>query len=142
MKEPVFVDLAVKQIFDNFPSKVRKNLLFIRSLVFEIADENACVGELQETLKWESPSYITHSPKVGTTLRLSKVRSEENKIALSVHCQSSLIGEFKAVYPELEYDGNRSLIFDVDEALPVSTIEHFISLALTYHYRKKRGIGL
>ena len=142
MKIRSFKDVNVERTFAVYPKQISNHLLGIRELIFSIAEKTIEIGELEETLKWESPSYLTRHPKSGTTIRLSGLLSNENKYAISVHCQTTLVSEFKELYSELEYDGNRSLIFDVRKEQPTEVIEYFIYLALTYHYRKKRGIGL
>ncbi len=137
-----FQNIEIKNIFNAYPKTVKDKLLFFREIIFQIADESNEIGKIEETLKWENPSYLTHSPKSGTTIRLSKVRAYDDKYAISVHCQTSLVSEFKEIYPELEYNGNRSIILNVSHELPLAKIRHFIFSALTYHYRKKHGIGI
>ena len=135
--DAAFGNAQVKLIFDSYPQKIRDKLLFLRTLIFKIAEESEEVGVIDEMVKWDSPSYLTQKPKSGTTIRLSRIKQSDTKFAISVHCQTSLIGEFKLVYPDLKYDGNRSVIFDVNAKLPIAAIEHFVYLALTYHARKK-----
>ncbi len=142
MKYREFQNTEVKSIFNTYPKTIRDKLLFFRELIFQIADELDEVGKIEETLKWENPSYLTHSPKSGTTIRLSKARASNDKCAISVHCQTSLVSEFKEIYPELEYDGNRSIILNVNNEVSPLKIRHFIFSALTYHHRKKHGKGI
>ncbi len=142
MKYRAFKNPEVESTFDSYPGKVREKLLYIRERIFQLAEESDEIGEIEETLKWENPSYLTYGPKSGTTIRLSELRSDGERYAVFVHCQTSLVSEFKEMYPKLTYDGNRSIIFDINHEMPLETIEHFIYLALTYHYRKKHGIGI
>ncbi len=137
-----FKQQDVKRVFDTYPKKIRQHLLVLRELIFDIAETHAEIGVIDEALKWDSPSYLTTQPKSGTTIRLSAIKGVVDKIAISVHCQTSLIAEFKVVYPDLEYDANRSIIFHASTSLPLDVIKRFIYLALTYHYRKKHGIGI
>ncbi len=137
-----FQNTNVENTFNAYPKNIKQKLLFFREIIFQIADEFDEIGKLEETLKWESPSYLTHSPKSGTTIRLSWVRTDNDKCVISVHCQTRLVSDFKEIYPELEYDGNRSLIVTINNKLPLEKIRHFIYSALTYHYRKKHGIGM
>ena len=129
-------DSEVEKIFNTYPKNIRVRLLGIRDLIFQVAEETDAVGDIIETLKWETPSYMPHSPKSGTTIRLSPLRDQPDKFTVSVHCQTNLISEFKAQYKKLEYQGNRSIIFDVNQSSPIEAIKHFIYLALTYHCRK------
>lgn len=142
MKYREFKNKKVKGIFSDYPKNINDKLLFIRELIYRIAEDHDEIGEIEETLKWDNPSYLTSKPKSGTTIRLSKIQAYDNKCAISVHCQTSLVSEFKEVFPKLNYDGNRSVILDINKKLPIKAIKHFIYLALTYHYRKKHGIGI
>jgi len=47
-----FVDAAVEAVFDASPAQVRKRLLALRRIIFEVAVSTEGVGELEETLKW------------------------------------------------------------------------------------------
>ena len=135
-----FKNNNVKTVFDAYPVTVKKKLLFIRQLIFDIASESDDIGELEETLKWHQPGYLTSKPRSGTTIRLDYI--ESSQYAIYVHCQTTLIAEFKEVYPELDYDGNRAIIFNSKNKLPLKAIKHFIYLALTYHHRKNLEIGI
>jgi len=142
MKYRRFPNPEVKEIFSAYPEIVKDKLMFLRELIFQVAEENDEIGKIEETLKWGDPSYLTSAPKSGTTVRLSSVRAHDKKFAISIHCQTSLMSDFKEIYPELEYEGNRSIIFDVGTDFSKETVRHFIFLALTYHHRKKHGIGV
>jgi len=142
MKNYQIKNTNVKNTYASYSKKIRDKLFVLRELIFKIAEESEDVGQIEETLKWDNPSYITFSPKSGTTIRLSQDSVLKEKFRISVHCQTSLIAEFKEIYPQLEYDGNRSIIFDINKKLPKNAIEHFIYLALSYHSRKKLGIGI
>ncbi len=137
MKHRKFDNQGVKKAYSAYPKKIRDKLLVLRNLILQIAEESEEIGEIEETLKWGTPSYLTHKPKSGTTIRLSEALAGSGKYAISVHCQTSLVSEFRDMYPELEFDGNRSVIFAANTELPLETATHFISLALTYHRRKK-----
>jgi hypothetical protein len=56
------------------------------------------------------------------------------------HCQTNLIDPFREIYPELEYHGNRAIVFDDGEKIPVKKIRHCILLALTYNIHKTKKI--
>jgi hypothetical protein len=142
MKYRDFKNMDIKKVFRDYPTDINERLLFLRELIFSIAEENSEIGEIEETLKWDNPSYLTTKPKSGTTIRLSGLQEQENNYAISVHCQTTLISEFKEVFPNLKYDGNRSIVLDICKKLPLEAIERFIYLALTYHYRRKLGIGI
>ena len=49
-----FGNSQVAAVFDAYPKEIRKKLMFLRQLIFDTASETEGVGELEETLKWES----------------------------------------------------------------------------------------
>ncbi len=108
----------------------------IRELIFEIAESNPEIGEIEETLKWGEPSYIPSKTKSGTTIRIDhKADKEENGIF--VHCQTSLIDDFRSQYEDrFKFDGNRGIIFSESEEIPLAELKGFIKAALTYHLNK------
>jgi len=141
-----FKNNSITKIFNSYSPAIKSNLLLIRQCIFDVASENEEIGELEETLKWEQPSYLTSNPKSGTTIRLaaidSKLETKSTEFGIYVHCQTTLIAEFKEMYPELKYDGNRAIVFNSSKKLPIKKIKYFIYLALSYHHRKNLGIGI
>jgi len=118
---------------------VKKKLLFLRQLIFDVAAETEGVGQVEETLKWGQPSYLTVSPKSGSTIRIDQVKSQEGQYAMYFHCQTTLVDTFKEIYAnEFRFEGNRSIIFNVGDQVPVQALSHCIAMALTYHLDKKR----
>lgn len=124
---------AVADVFKQYPSEMRKKLLFLRTLIFETASE-LNVGEVEETLKWGEPSYIT---KQGSTIRMDwKPRAPEH-YALYFNCKTTLVETFEALYGNLFcYEGNRAIIFTRLELIPVKQLKHCIGLSLQYHRLK------
>lgn len=55
------------EIFASYPDNVRDKMLFLRALVIKTAEETVGINELEETLKWGEPSFVT---KNGSTLRM------------------------------------------------------------------------
>ncbi len=114
---------------------LRDPLLHLRDLVFNVADATKGVGEIEETLKWNVPSYLTHNPKSGTTIRLGPGRSED-QYGLFVHCQTTLISTFREMYPrEFSYEKNRAILFGMNDKIAEEELRHCISMALTYHLK-------
>ena len=140
-KQPVlesFEDPAVADAFAAFDDGVRPRLLELRELIFETARGTDGVGPIRESLKWGQPSFLTVKPKSGTTIRIDRDRSGEGDVALYVNCQTSLVSDWRALYPHLKFGGNRSVHFRAGDPLPENEICHMISMALTYHVKKKR----
>ncbi len=136
MKNQTFDHLVVEKIFQSYPPKIRKRLLSLRQIIFETA-EQLDVGELEETLKWGQPSYLTKS-KSGTTIRIDQLQSYENCYAIFFHCQTSIIERIKQNFTDqFTYEGNRAIIFNLQDEIPVDSIKYCIEMGLRYHLDKK-----
>ncbi len=140
MKQNAFANPQVAAVFDAYPAEMRGKLMTLRQLIFDTASQTDGVGELEETLKWGSPSYLTATSKSGTTLRIERRKSRADEYAICVHCQTNLLDQFQERHGNaLTYDGNRGVVLDAHDDIPVAELSYFIYLALTYHLRKKRG---
>lgn len=129
-----FKNKAVKNIFDNYPNGIREKMLLLRELVFETASEIEDTGEIEETLKWGEPSYIV---KGGSTVRMDWKSKNPTQYAMYFNCNTKLVDTFKETYKgKFKYEGNRAIVFDVKEKVPVKELKHCIELSLTYHSRK------
>jgi hypothetical protein len=132
-----FEDANVAAVFDGYPRPVRAKLMRLRQLIFDTAAGTEGVGKLTETLKWGQPSYLTENSKSGTTIRIDATK--DGRYAMYVHCQTNLIERFRQRYPDaLAYEGNRAVLFEASDDIPVGELKHCIAMALTYH-RAKRG---
>ena len=127
----------VTAVFEKYPHPIRQRLLRLRELILETAVATPGVGEIVETLKWGQPSYLTVKPKSGTTIRIDAHNVEQAQVGIYVHCQTSLIDTFRQQYPALTYDGNRAIIINAQDELPLEQLGQFIAQALTYHHNKK-----
>ncbi len=126
-------------VFESYPEKVRQRLLFLRQLILETAAETDGVGELNECLKWGQPSYVTGITKSGSTIRIDRIKAEQDQYAMFFHCQTTLVSTFRKMYgDDFVFGGNRSIIFERDEEIPVEKLKTCIALALTYHLDKKK----
>jgi Domain of unknown function (DU1801) len=125
--------------FSAFPKPVGDRLLALRQLIFDVAKKTPGVGKLEEALRWGQPSYITPETGSGSTIRIDHIKNEPTKYAIYFICTSGLIEDFKELYRgKMKFEGNRSIVFDVADRLPEKALRHCISLALTYHLRKKQ----
>ncbi len=130
----------VAAVFDAYPKKVKPKLMFLRQLIFDVAAKTNGVGDLEETLKWGQPSYLTTETKSGSLVRIDQIKSQEGKYAMYFHCQTTLLDTFKEMYRGVfEFGGNRSIIFNAKDKVPVKELRHCISMALTYHLNKRQG---
>ena len=129
MKESVFESKQVQQKFSSYPLKMQEQLLFLRQLIFDSSDK-----QIKETLKWGEPSYLCAH---GSTIRIDYKEKYPNQYAMYFNCKSKLVDTFKEIYPaEFIFEGNRAIIFKVDEKINISALKNCIGLALNYHQIK------
>jgi len=127
-----FTNADVAAVFESYSTPIKKKLLFLRQMIFNVAAETEGVGQLEETLKWGQPSYLTVKPKSGSTIRIDQVKSHEGQYAMYFHCQTTLVDTFKEIYAnEFRFEGNRSIIFNLRDQIPMQALSHCISLDLT-----------
>lgn len=132
-----FGTAAVAAVFAAYPGALKKKLMSLRELIFDVAAKTEGVGPLDETLKWGQPSYLTSESGSGTTVRLDRLKSGE-RYAVYFHCQSGLVESFRAIYPDtFRYEGKRAIVFKTGERVPVRALRHCLGLALTHHLRRK-----
>jgi hypothetical protein len=125
--------------FSVYPKPVRTKLLALREMIFDVAKKTLGVGKLEEALRWGQPSYLTPETGSGSTIRIDHIKNEPDKYAMYFICTSGLIEDFKELYKdEMKFVGKRSIVFDIGDRLPEVALRHCISLALTYHLRKKQ----
>jgi hypothetical protein len=135
-----FADSAVARVFDGYPPAIRRRLLALRALIFKTAAATDGVGELEETLKWGEPAYVTSKSGSGSTIRIDWKRSSPSQYAMYFHCQTNLVETFRTVFPrDFTYEGNRAIVFDAAGKVPRDALVFCIAAALTYHQKKKTG---
>ena len=138
MEETRIEDPQVADVFNKYPTQMREKLMFLRQLILETASATEGVGELEETLKWGEPSYLTPKTKSGSTVRINWKKTDEDQYAMYFKCTTNLVETFREKYPtQFRYGGNRSILFHMDDEIPVKELRDCIALALTYHLRKK-----
>jgi hypothetical protein len=131
-----FTDRNVARVFDAYPETVHAKLMTLRAMILETAARLDGVGPIEETLKWGQPSYLTTQSGTGSTIRIDREKSD-GRIAMYFHCQTDLVATFRELYPtQMDYGGNRSILFDAKAKIPEKALRHCIGLALTYHARK------
>lgn len=135
-----FKNPNVAEVFRNYPKEIRERLLSIRELIFKIAKTTEGVGDLEETLKWGQPGYLTPHTKSGSTIRIDRISSTENTYALFFHCQTNLVETFRELFPKkMKFEGNRSILLNAKDPIPTKELSVCISMALTYHLDKKKN---
>ncbi|MEQ1518874.1 MAG: DUF1801 domain-containing protein [Usitatibacteraceae bacterium] len=137
-----FKNPAVKQAFDRYPPAIRPKLLALRELIFRTAAMTEGVGELEETLKWGEPAYLTTQSKSGSTVRVGWKKSAPDQYAMYFHCQTNLVETFRTLFPrDFKFEGNRAIVFDVADAVKMDSLAFCIAAALTYHLKKSSRVG-
>lgn len=147
---------AVRKKFESYPTKIRTKLEYLRSLILEVAHNTEQVGDIEETLKWGEPAYITLPISIisskeaasqsiktkkakapGTTIRIDWKPKTPNQYALYVNCKTTLIDTYNSLFPgTFTFEGSRALVFELDQALPEEELRICIQMALTYHLSK------
>jgi hypothetical protein len=132
------VEPAVRAVFDAYPTAVRDALIDLRRIILEAADETLGAGQVVETLKWKQPAYLPAHPRVGTTVRIDALKGPGGGYAMYVHCQSTLMDQYRLLYPDaFTFEGQRAILFAADAPPPEAPLKHCIALALSYHRRGK-----
>jgi len=131
------MDPDVEKKFESYPECVRPKLYFLRHLIFDEAAKDKSIGSLEETLKWDEPSYLTTVSKSGSTVRIDWKPKFPSQYAIYVNCKTTLIDTFRSVFPELSYEGNRAIVFNVEQEIPENEVRICINMALKYHLNKK-----
>ncbi|WP_307205977.1 DUF1801 domain-containing protein [Paenibacillus harenae] len=125
----------VAAVFEHYPNHIQQRLLFLRQLILDTAFEIEGIDHPEETLKWGEPSYIT---KRGSAIRIAWKESNPQQYAMYFNCNTKLVATFKEVFSDIfNFEGNRAIVFDDNEEIPIDELKQCISLSLTYHSRKQ-----
>lgn len=124
----------VADVFDNYPAHIQHKLLYLRQLILETASENDEVSDVEESLKWGEPSYVS---KKGSPIRVGWKTGKPHEYSMYFNCQTKLVDTFRELHSDkFRFEGNRQMVFSEDTDLPVEELKQCILLALTYHDRK------
>lgn len=127
----------VQQKFDSYPNHIKPKMESLRDLIYEVAGTTEGVGELEETLKWGEPAYLTSKTKSGTTVRIDWKPKNPDQIAMYVSCNTTLVNSFRTMFGnDLNFEGNRAVIFPIEKPLPRKQLMICIQMALRYHLDK------
>ena len=133
-----FKNSDVAEVFKAYPESVRSKLMFLRQLIFDTAFETEGVGELEETLKWGEPAYLTTQSRSGSTIRIDWKKFNTAPFAVYFNCRTTLVDTFRTLFPDkFKFKGDRSIVFDDSEDIPVNELRVCIAMALTYHRHAK-----
>ncbi|WP_026603173.1 DUF1801 domain-containing protein [Methylomonas sp. 11b] len=133
-----FLNTTVKAVFDEYPPEIRRKMLVLREAIFAVAASEG-VGQLEETLKWGEPAYITAETGCGSTIRMAWKKDKRTQYAMYFICTTNLVETFRTLFPyQFKYEGNRAIVFQETEDVDMDSLSICISAALTYHWNKGR----
>jgi hypothetical protein len=131
---------AVAQAFDVYPPVMRRKLLALRELILRTAASTPGVGDLEETLKWGEPAYLTSRSGSGSTVRIAWKKSKPSEYAMYFNCQTTLVDTFRSLFPDkFKFEGNRAIVFHESQSVPADALAFCVSAALTYHLQGEGG---
>ena len=128
-----FSSPAVAAVFAGYPPSVRNKLMRLRDLVLKTAANTPGVGPIEETLRWGEPAYRTSQSGSGSTIRMAWKKTRPSQYALYFICTTPLVDTFRSVFPgELRFEGNRAIVLELADKVPMDALAWCIAAALTY----------
>src|SRR4051812_28493422 len=80
----------VQARFQAYPADVRRRMLALRELVLNTAARTPGAGDIEETLKWGEPAFVTVN-KAGSTVRIDWKPKAPDQYAVYFNCQTNLV---------------------------------------------------
>ena len=134
MKYP-FASDDVARVFARFPKVEQDMALSLRDLIFEVAQTTPEAGQMEATLKWGQPSYLTPETKSGSTLRIGLAKG--GGVAIFAHCGTDIICTYAATFANMDQiEGNRAVVFRRPDDIVPARLRLLVHHGLTYHLRK------
>ena len=128
----------IEDVIASYPKEAQTRIRQLRRLILSTAASMPEVGPITETLKWGEPAYLTEKSKSGSTIRIAWKEKSPEQYAMFLNCQTTLVDTYRTLFPELNFEGNRAVLFEVNRKLPEASVRLCIELALTYHLAKKK----
>ena len=130
----IITDPEVKTVYNRYPDHIKKHIKYLRDLIIETAKELEDIEEIEETLKWQEPSFVT---KHGSTIRIDWKQKTPGQYAIYFKCTSKLVPAFRNVFKKtFTFEGNRAIVFKLEDVCPETELKKCISAALRYHKLK------
>jgi len=125
----------VHAVFESYAPELRSGLLALRDLILETAEATEGVGAIEETLKWNQPSYLTSETNSGSTVRVAPAaKGSKADYAMFFICNTNLVDSFETMFGDtFTYEGNRALLFNLGDEIPRDELRECVAMALTYH---------
>lgn len=119
----------IQEKLHTYPPLAQQKLLELRTLIIESIESND-LGDVEETLKWNEPSYLV---KGGSTIRIDWKPKTPDQYSMFFNCNTKLVDTYRELYADvLSFEGNRAIVLNLNEPLPIDAIRHCIELALRY----------
>jgi hypothetical protein len=120
--------------FQSYARDIREKLLYLRSLILEVVQEEESITSMEETLKWGEPSYLAEH---GSTIRIDWKEKTPDQYDVYFKCTSKLVETFRMVYGDtFTYENNRAILFGLDQEVPRAELKECLRMALLYHTLK------
>ena len=125
---------GVAETYASYEAEVSGELCKLRELILDTAAETDGVGAIEEGLRWNQPSFFTTESGSGSTIRVAPTSAKsDHDFAMFFICNTTLVEGFKDQFgATFTYDGNRALLFNVGDELPVEELRQCVTQALTY----------
>lgn len=121
----------VQSVYDAYPDHIHPKIMGLRNLIIKTAKEIEGISDIEETLKWGEPSFLT---KKGSTIRIDWKKGAPDQYAMYFQCTSKLVTTFRIVYKDtFQFEGNRAIVFPLDFKIPEQELKSCIKAALQYH---------
>ncbi|MBW3696692.1 DUF1801 domain-containing protein [Vibrio sp. T187] len=123
----------IQRKLDGYPELARSRLIELRTLILSVIEREQFTLK-EETLKWGEPSFLVEG---GSAIRIDWKLKTPQQYYLYFNCQTRLVDTFRELYSdELSFQGNRAIVFNVSEPLPVTTVELCLKKAFQYQQLK------
>ncbi len=133
-----FRSAEVAAVFAGYPREIQRRLLALRELILATATRTEGVGELEETLRWGEPAYLTTESKSGSPVRIDWKPRNPSQYAMYFQCQTDLVETFRLRFPHtFVFEGNRAIVFDQAVAPDLDALALCVAAALSYHRNKQ-----
>ena len=131
-------DPSVAEKFSSYPAHIQPKMEHLRNLIIDTAQSIETIDQLEETLKWGEPSFLT---KHGSTIRIDWKSKTPEQYAIYFKCTSQLVPSFKVVFEDtFQYEGTRAIVFQLEENVPEEELKKCIAAGLTYHKIKNQPL--
>jgi hypothetical protein len=100
--------------------------------------EHAGAHTKRNTTEHRGPRFAVKERVIGSAVRIGWKASDPDRIRLLFHCQTTLIDSFREQFAGvLSFEGNRAIVFGIDENVHEEVVARCIAASLTYRIDRK-----